>query len=186
MPRPTLQILLGITVVIAFSAYWNPLTGYIADEQTSARREGLATTYIDQPRSWRYDENGKLADILEATKAEYFRADDETLLDQPRFYSQADSERSWSVASDRGRYKQRRGLLFLRGAVNIINDQSGASFSSRAMTVHINKKTAESQVPVTIIHGANSIQAKGMVLNLNNETALMKPNVESLYVASPS
>ena len=186
MPRPVLQILLGITVVIAFSSYWNPRTGLVADEQTRARMETLPKTYLDQPRSWRYDETGKLADILEATKAEYFSADDETLLDQPRYYAQADDERSWSVAAQRGRYKQRRGLLFLRGAVNIINDQSGAEFNSRAMTVNIKHKTAESRVPVTVTQGENSVQAKGMVLNLNDETVLMKPDVESLYAASPS
>jgi len=186
VPRPLLQALLGITVVIAFSSYWNPLTGSVADEQTRVRMQALPQTYLDQPRSWRYDEQGKLADILEATKAEHFSADDETLLDQPRFYAQADDNRSWSVAAQRGRYKQRRGLLFLRGDVNIINDQSGAEFNSRAMTVNINQKTAESRVPVTITQIDNNVQAKGMILNLNSETVLMKPDVESQYAASPS
>jgi LPS export ABC transporter protein LptC len=186
VPRPLLQILLGITVVIAFSYYWNPRTGSVADEQTSARREGLANTYLDQPRSWRYDKNGKLSDILEAKKAEYYSASDETLLDQPRFYSQDDNGRSWSAASERGRYKQRHGLLFLRGAVNIINDQTGADFQSRAMTLDVKQKTAQSQVPVIITQGQNRVQANGMVLDLNNEIARLKPNVESLYVPSPS
>ncbi|MEP0203417.1 MAG: LPS export ABC transporter periplasmic protein LptC [Halioglobus sp.] len=186
MPRPFLQILFGIAVVIAFSSYWNPRTGSVADEQTRARMEALPKTYLDQPRSWRYDETGRLADILEATRAEYFSADDETLLDQPRFYAQADNDRSWSAAAHRGRYKQRRGLLFLRGSVNIINDQSGAEFNSRAMTVNFKQKTAQSHVPVTVTHSNNSVQAKGMTLKLNSETVLMKPDVESLYAASPS
>lgn len=182
MQKTVLQLTVAIALVLLASYYWKPGGDPGADSATVARRMALPQTYLYETRSWQYDEQGVLTEILEATQAEYFSRQGESELTQPRFYSHDGNDRTWSGSADAGRFRHHNGMLFLRDNVLLSNDQTGGTLSSRAMAINTREKTARSRVPVTITQGENRISADGMQADLNQERIVMTPNVESTYV----
>ena len=182
MPRISLQVLLGITIVLAVFYFWRPSDLRTPDQATAERRGELPKTYLYAIRRWTYDEDGQLADIMEAIQAEDFPRRRETQFTLPRVYSHDGNDRTWSAAADEGHLRHGSQKLFLRKNVNLVNDQTGARLDTRAMTLDLRQKTAVSKVAVTITDGTNRIKARGMEADLVTERVIMKPDVESLYV----
>ena len=182
MPRTSLQVLLGITLVMAVFYFWRPTDLRTPDQATAERRGELPKTYLYAIRRWTYDEDGQLADIMEAIRAEDFPQRRQTLFTLPRVYTHDGNDRTWSAAADQGSLRQGSQKLFLRENVNLVNDQTGARLDTRAMTLDLRQKTAVSKVPVTITDGTNRIKARGMEADLVSERVIMKPQVESVYV----
>ncbi|MBN7795345.1 LPS export ABC transporter periplasmic protein LptC [Parahaliea mediterranea] len=183
MQKTAVQVFVAITLVLLASYYWSPGGSPDADPATVARRQALAQTYLYDTRSWEYDEDGALTEALEASRAEYYARRKVSELTQPRFYSHDGNDRTWSASADRGIYRHRAEVLQLRSSVNLSNDQTGGVLNTQAMTLNLKNNTATSKVPVTITQGPNTIRADGMEADLNLERIVMKPNVESTYVA---
>lgn len=186
MQKAVLQVFLAIALVLLASYYWNPGGSLDADPDTVARRQALAQTYLEEPRSWRYDEDGALTEVLEANRAEYYDRRKVSELTEPRFYSHDGNDRTWSATANRGRFRHRPGILQLRDDVVLSNDQTGGTLKTMAMTLDTENNTAWSRVPVTVTQGQNRIRADGMEADLNLERIEMKPNVESTYVQPQS
>ncbi len=182
MPRISLQVLLGITIVMAVFYFWRPTDLRTPDQATAERRGELPKTYLYAIRRWTYDEDGQLAGIMEAIQAEDFPRRRETRFTLPRVYAHDGNDRTWSAAADEGRLRHGSQKLFLRKNVNLVNDQTGARLDTRAMTLDLKQKTAVSRVAVTITDGTNQIKARGMEADLVTERVTMKPEVESIYV----
>jgi lipopolysaccharide export system protein LptC len=184
MPRPSLQILLAIVLVLAGSYYWDPNTAAVPDPRTSARQQALPRTYLEAPRSWTYSEEGSLAEVLEAVSAEQYPQRDETLIVAPRFYAHSSDDRTWTATADRGRFRDNAQRLTLKGNVALSHDQTGARLETAVMVIEIDRKIARSNKPVTLTYGENITTADGMVARLEPETIKLAPNVESIYVQS--
>lgn len=182
MPRPFLQLLLALTLILAASYYWQASTDPAADSATSARRRSLPQSYLETTRSWSYSREGMLANILEAERAEYFSAGQETVLQAPRFYAHNGDDKTWSAAAATGRFDHRSETLVLDEDAVLVHDQSGGRLETGAITIDVNARVATSTAPVTLTQGFNRTSARGMVANLEDETILMTPNVESTYV----
>ncbi len=185
MPRPLLQILLALTLVLAANHYWDPNPAPSADQGTSARHVALPKTYIHQARSWSFDPQGNLSDMLEAERIDQFSRGNYSLITAPRFYSHSDDGKTWSASASRGRYEDRRERLLLRKNVVLSHDQTGTTMNTNALNIHLKTKVAQSNRRVTITQGDNRTTADGMVAELDRETITLKPNVESIYVQSP-
>lgn len=182
MPRPFLQLLLALALGLAASYYWEPKAGKAPDPETTARQKSLPKNYLENTRTWSYDEHGQLSEILEAASAEHFPQRNESLLEQPRYYSHHGDDRTWSAQATRGRYVHNRELLILRDGVDLTNDQTGGRLTSESMTLNLVKKTARSQVPVLITQGPHQTRADGMLAHLDREQIRLLKNVESTYV----
>lgn len=185
MPRPALQILLALAVLLAASYYWKPQTAATPDLATSERREALPLTYIKTVRTWAFDEQGFLSDILEAERVDRFRDGDYSMMMEPKFYSHSEQGKTWSAKATRGRWEHNRERLLLRKNVVLSHDQTGTNMATHVLDIHLDKRTAESNRQVAITQGNNQTVADGMVANLVTETISLKPNVESIYVQSP-
>ena len=185
MPRPFLQLLLAIVLGLAASYYWEPQPSKAPDPQTAARQQSLPKNYLENTRTWNYDQNGNLGEIMEASSAQHFPHRKESLLEQPRYYSHHGDDRTWSAEATKGRFMHDEQLLVLRDGVSLTNDQTGAQLVSDSITLDLVKKTAASLVPVTITQGAHSTRGDGMLAKLDLEQIGLFNNVESIYVQSP-
>jgi len=182
MPRISLQLLFALALVLAASYYWEPGRNQEADPETTARRAQLPQTYLYVARSWDYSEEGHLANILEASRAEYFTHNNQTLLQTPRFYAHNGDDKTWSALAARGRFRNDLGKLLLEENVSLLHDQTGAHLETSQMLINVKKKIATSLKPVTITQGLNRTVANGMKADLDREQILLAPNVESTYV----
>ena len=182
MPRTSLQIMLGITLVMAIFYFWKPADLMTPDQDTAERREELPQTYLYAIQHRAYDDQGQLADIMEAIQAEDYPNRRETWFTMPRVFTHDGNDRTWSAAADEGRLRHGSQKLYLRRNVALINDQTNMRLDTRAMTLDLKQKTAVSKVEVTVADGVSSIIAQGMEADLVTEQVVMKPDVESLYV----
>ena len=82
MPRTSLQILLIITLGFAAGYYWVPRLTDTPDEAHSERQKALPKSYVFEARSWLYDKQGALTEIMEAESVEDFPQRDESLLQE--------------------------------------------------------------------------------------------------------
>jgi LPS export ABC transporter protein LptC len=185
MPRVSLQLLLALALGLAFSYYWEPRTDSGADQRTSERRKELPQTYLYTTRSWAYNEEGTLANILEADWARHYSHADHTLMRAPRFYAHNKDDRSWSAAAYWGKFKHELQQLVLKNDVYLSHDQSGARLDTTEMVINVETRIASSWKPVTITQGLNRTDAEAMMANLEDETIVLAPNVESTYVHPP-
>ena len=185
MPRPTLQVLLAIALVLAANYYWSPLPSQSPDPQAMKRQGELPQTYIEHTRAWSFDDSGELTDILEADRVEQFQQGSVSLLTKPRFYAHSGNDKTWSAVADRGRFETHRERLLLRKKVVLIHDQTGTRMDTHALDIEVDDKIATSQKPVTLTQGDNRTTAEGLIANLNDETFILKANVESIYEPLP-
>ena len=182
MPRASLQMLLAIVLGVAATYYWDPRTAPLPDPDTSERRQALPRTYLQAPRSWTYNEQGNLTDILEAASVEQYPQRDESLIEAPRFYAHSGDDKTWSATASRGIFRQSTGILSLSEDVSLAHDQTGARLETAAMDIHLDTKTASSRSQVKITYDDNVTRADGMIARLEMETITLMPNVESIYV----
>lgn len=178
--------LLAVVLASLAAWYWS-LVGDGGIDRAPPRVDAeIVQTYLVNTRSLAFAENGTLAEVMEAARIEHFARDNVSELEQPRFYSHDGDNRSWSASADRGMLKHRTNVLILRRNVVLGNDQSGGSLRTQAMTLHLNRRTARSKVPVTAQLDGNILQADGMFADLAKETILLQPNVEGTYVPTGS
>ncbi|MEQ9395043.1 LPS export ABC transporter periplasmic protein LptC [Haliea sp.] len=166
--------------------YWS-LVGDGGIDRTLLQGDAeLVQTYLLDTRSMSFAEDGALAEVMEAERIEHFARENVSELEQPRFYSHDGNNRTWSARSEQGRLEHPGGLLILRRDVVLSNDQSGGTLQAEAMTLNLRLRTARSQVAVTAQLGGNILRADGMFTDLANETILLQPNVEGIYVPTGS
>jgi len=185
MPRLPLQILLAITLLVAAGYFWRPQTAGTADVQTSQRQRELPQTYLQTVRAWSFNEEGLLTDIVEAEQLEQFPRRELTLITQPRFYAHSGDDKTWSASAERGRGDEKRERLLLRKDVVLIHDQSGTRLNTNALDIDLNRQIASSNRKVTVVQGNNRTVADGIEVRMEDETIVMKPNVESIYAQAP-
>lgn len=185
MPRSAFNIVLALAILLGASYYWRPQTASSPDLATSERREDLPRTYIENVRTWAFDETGVLSDILEAERVDEFHRGNYSMIMAPRFYSHSEEGKSWTASASRGRWEHRRERLLLRQNVVLSHDQTGTAMHTHELDIHLDSRTAASAQRVTITQDQNRTVADGMVANLATETISLKPNVESIYVQSP-
>ncbi|RLQ21912.1 LPS export ABC transporter periplasmic protein LptC [Seongchinamella sediminis] len=185
MPRLPLQILLAITLLVAAGYFWRPQTAGTPDVQTTQRQRELPQTYLQTVRAWSFDEDGMLTDIVEAEQLEHFPRRKLTLIGEPRFYAHSGDDKTWSASAERGRDDGRRERLLLRRNVVLIHDQTGTRLDTQALNIDLDRQIASSDRRVTVVQGNSRTVADGIEVRMQEETILMKPNVESIYAQAP-
>jgi lipopolysaccharide export system protein LptC len=178
--------LLGAALIALAVWYWSLVGGGAIDRSPLHGDVELAQTYLVNTRSMTFAEDGTLAEVMEAARIEHFAGEDVSELQQPRFYSHDNNNRTWSASADQGTLTHRNSVLILRRQVLLGNDQSGATLETQAMALDLRRRTATSHVPVTAQMGGNILRADGMFADLTNETILLQPNVEGTYVPTGS
>ena len=182
MPRTSLQLLLAIVLGLAASYFWEPLTGKSTDLQASASRQSLPKNYLESTRTWSYDDKGQLVEIIEAQRADHYPQRDESLLQEPRYYSHHGDDRTWSGEARSGRYRLSKQTLTLHNEVKLTNDQTGGVLTSELMVLDLNNRTAATITPVTITQDEHITHADAMLAKLDSEQIQLINNVESIYV----
>ncbi|MEQ9463383.1 MAG: LPS export ABC transporter periplasmic protein LptC [Haliea sp.] len=162
--------------------YWSLVGDGGIERSPGGGAAEVVQTYLVNTRSLAFAEDGALAEVMEASRIEHFAADDVSSLQQPRFYSHDGNDRTWAAAAEQGELKHRTSMLLLSHNVVLSNDQSGGTLQAQAMALDLRLRTASSKVPVTAEMDGNVLQADGMFADLANETILLQPNVEGIYV----
>lgn len=182
MPRRGLQLLFIAALGLAATYFWNPSMLPGVDAKVSPQKPDLPQTYLDNSRSWSYDEAGNLASILEAKRMEQLAGRQVATIEEPRFYSHSGNDKTWTASAARGRYQGHAQRLLLRRNVVLEHDQTGTRLTGHALDIELKNKIARSKRKITITQGNNRTSAQGMVAHLDQETVTLGPNVESTYV----
>jgi len=180
MPRPYLQALLAITIVLATSYYLSQESQ--PDAEVSAWQQALPKTYLVNTRSSSFNEQGTLTDVLEAADAKFYPKRKESLLESPRLYSHNTDDDIWSASADSGRFEHKRETLFLSNNVVLSNDIHQVLLETEKMKIDLRRNTAVSRAPVLITQGDSSTRAESMIADLDAQTVRLQRNVESVYV----
>jgi lipopolysaccharide export system protein LptC len=180
--RPSLQLLL-IMLLLSLRAYlWDPSDERYPDMATAERQQRLPKNYLEDIRTWSFNEQGQLTEVLDAKQAEYFLASDETELSEPRFYSHHSEDRTWSASAMRGRLQNDTQELDLYENVILSSDQTGGRLATEELNINLVTRMARTEVPVLVTQGSNETRADGLIADLEQERMEMAPNVESIYV----
>lgn len=182
MPKPYIQMLLAVTLVIAAGYYLTP--GLVPNPTVSEWQQALPKTYLINTRTSTYNEEGVLTDVLEATDAKFYPGEHESLMQSPRLFSHNLDEDTWSASADNGQFAHNRKLLTLTNNVSLSNDTNLVVLTTQEMKIDMVRNMAISKVPVTVTHGASTTRADGMIADLDSQTVRLRPNVESIYVQS--
>jgi len=182
MRSPAAQILLAAVLAVGSIYYWGNRGQPGLSLKNADRLQALPSIYLQTARSWTFNEQGRLTNVLEADRVDQFSHRNESLLGSPRFYSHSGDDRTWSARADKGQFQHDAQNLHLLDNVVLSHDQTGSRLETRSMDINFKKKIATSEQPVTITHGANNTQAYGMTAYLETEQILLQPNVESIYV----
>ena len=180
MPRPYLQLLLAITLVIAAGYYLT--SGLVPNPEVSEWQQALPKTYLINTRTSTYNEEGALTDVLEAETAKFYPDERQSLMESPRLFSHNLDDDTWSASSDNGHFAHNRELLTLSNNVVLSNDTNLVVLKTEKMKIDLVRNIAISKEPVTVTHGGSTTRADGMIADLDSQTVRLRPNVESIYV----
>lgn len=180
MPKPYLQLLLAVTLVVAVGYYLTP--GFAPNPQVSEWQQALPKTYLINTRTSTYNEEGALTDVLEAQTAKFYPGQRQSLMESPRLFSHNLDDDTWSASSDNGEFAHNRKLLTLTNNVVLSNDTNLVVLKTEKMRIDLVRNMAISKVPVTVTHGGSTTSADGMIADLDSQTVRLRPNVESIYV----
>jgi lipopolysaccharide export system protein LptC len=180
MPKPYLQLLLAVTLIVAVGYYLTP--GFAPDPQVSEWQQALPKTYLINTRTSTYNEEGTLTDVLEAQTAKFYPGQHQSLMESPRLFSHNLDDDTWSASSDNGEFAHNRKLLTLTNNVVLSNDINLVVLKTEKMRIDLVRNMAISKMPVTVTHRGSTTRADGMIADLDSQTVRLRPNVESIYV----
>lgn len=180
--RSLLQGLAAAAVIIVIVYFQTDGNKHLPPSATGPEGEALPYSYIFNSRTWMYEKNGALAEVVESSSTKYFAERNQSILEQPRYFSHNGSNQTWAASARRGDYFHRNGKLELSNDVLLHNDANQADLKTESLSVDTVNKIAASSTPVAVVQGSNKITALGMSADLKAQTLQFKGKVNSIYV----
>jgi len=131
------------------------------------------------------DETGSPYYKLSSPHLDHYPVNQITKIREPELFMYNSKEYPWKLIAKSARISNKGNLIFFSGSVKL--NKSSANLNeniviiAEEMSVFVKEQFAETNTMVTIIQGTNSIQAKGMELNLNNQTLKLSAEVNGKY-----
>ena len=186
-------LLLG---ALAALTYWLD-----AQIQTSSRRDDGSSRhdpdlYIERFSAVSFDVDGRVRQMLAASRAEHFPDDGSVVLTSPALAVTDPGKPRISVTAETGTVSGDREIVTLRGRVHATRDAmpatardknpvGEANFATEMLRVIPKEGRAETDLLVTIEEARGIIQGVGMVLDNNSRTVKLKSAVRGTLQPSP-
>jgi LPS export ABC transporter protein LptC len=178
-------LLLSVLAVAVFTR-WLLTTLTPQGRQLPVEMRHVADYFVSDFHATIFDQNGKPYYKLKATHMEHF-ADDETVAMQfPEIEFLREAELPWTVVADSGTVYQDRDILLLKGKVTITHAAASETqrmlLLTRDLRIDLQNKIADTDAEVHVQAKSSNIEAKGMHLNLINNTLVLDANARGTYV----
>jgi lipopolysaccharide export system protein LptC len=141
---------------------------------------------VDNLSSVTFDENGHARYMMTTEKMWHYPDDDSTYLDYPHFISLHTKSPPTIISAVTGKVSSHGDEVFLYNDVTVVRladlERDKLNFSTEYLHILPNGDQADTDHPVTIVTAHDTINATGMTLDNNLQTAHLLSNVRATHV----
>lgn len=182
--RNLLILLLLVVATWLSLIFWDSPPDFFLRDQASKQADlPRADSYMKQPVSTRFGEDGRRAYLLRSKAGLYFKAQDHFQLDGPelRFQPSNQDGAPWRLTAEKARSANQGGRIFLSGGVHAWQDDIDGRSEIFTTDIQFDPETntAETTSAVKLIHPRGVTTATGMVADFDRLTYRLTQNVES-------
>ena len=176
-------LLLAVTTWLSMILWDSPPDFFLRDDRSKQAALPRADSYMKNPVTTRFGEDGRRAYLLTGKAGVYFKAGDRFQLEEPelRFEPAKQGGPPWRLTADNARSEEQGSRILLSGAVHAW--QNGSDGRSEIFTNDIDfdpqTNTAETAADVRLVHPRGVTTATGMVADFDQRTYRLNQNVES-------
>lgn len=184
------QLLFTLLIVLAVTSSWLSFRAQKpAVLPASAEEKRHIDYYLEGVSIIAMDEYGKPQQRLYAQAMEHFEDNDTVLVSQPRLQMATTEQARWQLSSKTGELSSAHDKVMFQGEVTLRHEAgSGPALTLSTETLHydLQQQVAQTDQPLRIEQGRNSIQATGMTLDLQAQTLTLLSKVQGHYVTAKS
>ena len=140
-----------------------------------------AKTYLYNFSSYRYDEAGKLQEVINAEMALDIPMSKEIKLMKPRVHTHDENLNTWVASADRGVMRKGNSLVLLKENVLVMNKNTRSKVETSEINFDLQKRVAETKKQVAVSHVEGFTIADGMKVDLKGSKLQLHNQVRTTY-----
>ena len=140
-----------------------------------------AKTYLYDFSSSRYDESGKLQEVINAEMALDIPISKEIKLTKPSIHTHDKNQNTWVASADMGFMYKDNSLVLLKENVLIMNKNTHSKMETSEVNFDLQKRTAETDKQVAVSHVEGFTIADGMKVDLKRSKLQLHNQVRTTY-----
>ena len=141
-----------------------------------------AKTYLYDFSSYRYDESGKLQEVINAEKAFDIPISREIKLMKPSIHTHDKNQNAWVASADIGVMHKGNSLVLLKENVLIMNKNTQSKVETSEVNFDLEKRVAETKKQVAVSHPEGLTVADGMKVDLKRSKLELYNQVRTTYL----
>ena len=138
-------------------------------------------TYLDDSDYWTYDSQGVRNQRLMTLHARRYNDRSTIYLESIRMEGDDHEGRSWQLSAGSGELAPDTNQLTLLDNVEVTQGNGLSKLITDHLEIDTQKKVANTQAAVTLIHESSITRAQGLSINLPEGTAELLSDVETIY-----
>ena len=131
--------------------------------------------------SYRYDEAGKLQEVINAEMALDIPVSKEIKLMKPRVHTHDENQNTWVASADRGVMRKDNSLVLLKENVLVMNKNTRSKVETSEINFDLQKRVAETKKQVAVSHVEGFTIADGMKVDLKGSKLQLDNQVRTTY-----
>ncbi len=140
-----------------------------------------AKTYLYDFSSYRYDESGKLQEVINAEMALDIPISKEIKLMKPSIHTHDENQNTWVASADIGFMYKDNSLVLLKENVLVMNKNTHSKLETSEVNFDLQKKVAETKKQVAVSHLEGLTIADGMKVDLKKSKIELHDQVRTTY-----
>ena len=140
-----------------------------------------AKTYLYNFSSYRYDEAGKLQEVINAEMALDIPISKEIKLMKPRVHTHDENQNTWVASADIGIMQKDNSLILLKENVLVMNNDTHSKVETSEVNFDLQKKVAETKRQVAVSHVEGLTIADGMKVDLKRSKLELHNRVRTTF-----
>lgn len=175
-----LQGLLSLAILIALLLYLIFGTPILIGTPSSPQNK-TADTYLQQGKSWQYNQQGELSHLLKSSSLYHFKTGSMSTLENPQLFVYSDGDLTWTARALRGNIAHDSQTIVLQSSVVLKNSKRNIHLTTSAMTVLPGEKLARSDTRTVIVDSESQLEAQSMSADLSSNKVTLESQVKGYY-----
>ncbi len=172
-----LMLLFSTTVILIYlSEQEMPIEGVFKTEN-----EFEAKTYLHDFSSYRYNELGKLQEVVNAEMALDIPKSQEIKLMRPLIHTHDGNQNTWVASAELGVMRKDNSSVILKENVLLMNQNTASKVETSEVNFDLLKRTAETKQNVAVSHVDGYTIAEGMKVDLKVSKLELHNQVKTIY-----
>ena len=145
------------------------------------KSEFRAKTYLYDFSSYRYDESGKLLEVINAEMALDIPISQEIKLMKPSIHTHDENQDTWVASADVGVMHKDNSLVLLKENVLVMNKNTHSKVETSEVNFDLQKRVAETKKQVAVSHVDGYTIADGMKADLKRSKLELHNQVHTTF-----